>query len=83
MGEIYLTIYVDKENPLGNKNPAVDSPALTQRLLFVALYTLIVFPDYILPYKRVFTSSNYSSKPVSINILAAALSPFAVKTNWR
>ena len=83
MGEIYLTIYVDKKNPLGNKNPAVDYPALTQRLLFVTLYTLIVFSDYTSPYKRVFASSNCSSRPIFINILAAALSPFAVEINWR
>ena len=83
MGEIYLIIYIDKENPLGNKNPAVDYSALTQRLLFVTLYTLIVFPDYTLSYKRVFASSNCSSRPVSINILAAALSPFVIKINWR
>ena len=83
MGEIYLIIYIDKKNPLKNKNPAVDYSALTQRFLFVTLYTLIVFPDYTSPYKRVFASSNYSSKPISINILAAALSPFAIKINWR
>ena len=83
MGEIYLAIYVDKKNSLGNKNPAVDYSALTQRFLFVTLYTLIVFPDYTSPYRRVFISSNCSSRPVFINILAAALSPFAIKTNWR
>ena len=81
MGEIYLTIYIDKENFLGNKNYVVDYPALTQRLLFVTLYILIVFSDYTLPYKRVFASSNCSSRFIFINILAAALSFFAIKIN--
>ena len=81
MGEIYLTIYIDKENPLKNKNPVVDYFTLTQRFLFVALYTLIIFPDYTSPYKKVFASSNYSSRLIFINILAAALSPFVIKIN--
>ena len=83
MGEICLPIYIDTENPLGNKNLTVDYFTLSQRLLFVALYTLKVFPDYTLPYRRVFASSNCSSRPISINILAVILNSFAVDTSWR